>query len=152
MTDMELQVTRIFVGLLVSFLGAGIFSVFAGVADTASSLIMAFTISVICTLGLSLFIWIPFFWIVGFIALEIFGLFGRVSANGGHAGAGQGAGDRPVALSVRTDTQAMVSYINQSRVHGASDQQIATRLRSKGWTDGEINHAFQQASEPRNEP
>ena len=147
---MELQAIRFLVGLLVSFLGLSIFATFAGSSDVISSLINVFIISVICTLGISLVFWIPLFWIIGYFVLEVFGLFNRSFGNRDDAGE-RGTGDRSVARSVQTDTQAIVRYINQSRGYGVSDQQIATRLRSKGWLDSEINHAFQQVSEPRNE-
>ena len=151
MHGLALQATRLLVGCLISFFGISILTTFTGSSDFASSLINIFLISVICTLGLSLFIWIPLFWMVGFLALEIFGLLNRSLNHRGDAGEG-GTSDRQAVFAVSTDIQAMVSYINQSRVHGATDQQIATRLRAKGWTEGEINHAFQQVSQPRNEP
>lgn len=150
MTGMGLQVIRFFVGILISFLSVAICSLFTGDTDIIILLTSVFVFSIICTLGFSLVFWIPLFWIIGYFVLEVAGLFNRLFGTRGDSGA-RGTGGLQAIRSVQTDTQAIVSYINQSRVHGASDQQITTRLRSKGWTDSEVNHAFQQASAPRNE-
>ena len=151
MTGMELQVIRFFVGILISFLSVAIFSLFAGDIDIIPLLISVFVFSIICTLGFSLVFWIPLFWIIGYFVLEVSGLFNRLFGTRGDSGA-RGTGGLQAIRSAQTDTQAIVRYINQSRGYGVSDQQIATRLRSKGWLDSEIDHAFQQASAPRNEP
>lgn len=133
MSGSERQLFRIAVGMAVSFLVTTIVMIFATADLTAALLIFPSLLaaSVICTLGLGLIIWVPLFWLVGFIVLAIADLFGfprtRVQATS----------------PVQRDIRAITGYISQSRVQGASDTQITTRLREKGWTDDEINRAFQ---------
>lgn len=133
MSGSERQLLRIAVGLLVSFCVTTIVMAFATADLTAAMLIFPSILaaSVICTLGIGLIVWVPLFWLVGFVVLAIAELFGfsrsRVQAT----------------LPVQRDIRAITGYIHQSRVQGASDTQIATRLREKGWTDDEISRAFQ---------
>lgn len=128
-TEGVIQLLRIIVGSFVSFLvmSFALASIASG-ADLYEVMFMIwqlFSYSIACTSGWSLLIWIPMFWLSGFITLEIFGIRRWIVAHGSSI-------SYPVQFSDQQNIQMMVSYIIQSRVHGASDQQIAMRLRSKG--------------------
>ena len=139
-----IQLLRIIVGSFVSFLTMTLALVFLAPGATSISEIMyviwqLFSYSITCTSGWSLLIWIPTFWVAGFITLEIFGIRRWIVNH-------EASTSYLAQFSDRQDIQMIVSYIVQSRVHGASDQQIVMRLRSKGWTEDEISLAFQQIS------
>ena len=139
-----IQLLRIIVGFFVSFLTMSLALVFLASGATSIFEIMyviwqLFSYSITCTSGWSLLIWIPTFWVSGFITLEIFGIRRWIVNH-------EASTSYLVQFSDRRDIQMIVSYIIQSRVHGASDQQILMRLRSKGWTEDEINLAFRQIS------
>jgi hypothetical protein len=94
-------------------------------------------ISIVCTLGISLVIWLPLIWLIGYMSLSII-YFIITQFNQSSSPDGQGL------LSVNNNQiYAIVDYIKKAQAKGYSDSQIETRLREKGWTQTEINQAFQ---------
>jgi hypothetical protein len=111
---------RLLSGALVVFLTL---SVLSGGFYNASQLIF---LSVVCTLGISLFVWISVSWVVGWIVVKIFDLL-------------MGQGGRGETLE-RTMI-SLVNYIEKCHKQGWSDTQISSRLKAQGWQDEEIEHA-----------
>ena len=98
----------------------------------------AFITSIVCTLGLSLIIWIPIFWIVGILVMLLIGLLYSIFAPQTHNSR------QPATTPVTDYNRELVSFIYKSRRHGASDAQIVSRLQQQQWTALEIERAFQQ--------
>jgi hypothetical protein len=128
--------SNLLVGALVT---SALMSLFIGPQNAGTLLLL----SVICTFGLSLIIWLPIFWIVGYVTLTIADLINqRRNRGSSHTG----LESIPSSQSIDSNAIALSSYIQRSRLQGASDTQIITRLQDKGWTEAEIQHAFQSLS------
>lgn len=114
------------------------------VGDPVSAALM-FVMSVVCTLGVSLVIWLPLCWLVGILTLLLLMMI-------------YGAGKKAIgwhwpALERRLQqqpqdtaghsptTQALHRYINQAIAKGYSEDQIQRRLLKQGWTIAEIEAA-----------
>lgn len=121
---------KVTVGFIVTFL----FLCLNGIGNAISILVF----SILCTAGVSLVIWIPLWWLMGWITLAI----ARAIAKS------QPDSSNNVATSTpNPDRQALLNYIKLARSKGFSDSQISTRLRVEGWNDAEIASAQQLASE-----
>lgn len=100
-------------------------------------------LSLICTAGISLIIWIPSCWLVGFITLTIFDLCRRLFAASSMTMATASApGEATTNTTVSNDILAIATYITKSRKREASDSQIRNRLKTTGWSEKEIDGAF----------
>ncbi|MEA5418654.1 hypothetical protein VB712_05395 [Spirulina sp. CCNP1310] len=111
------------------------------VGDPTSAALL-FVMSVVCTLGVSLVIWLPLCWLVGILTLLLLvGIYGvGKKAIGWHWPALERrlqqqpqdtAGQSPT-------TQALHRYISQAAAKGYSEDQIQRRLLKQGWTAAEI--------------
>jgi len=111
------------------------------VGDPASAGIL-FVMSVVCTLGMSLVIWLPLAWLVGIVTLSL--LMAIYLAGKKLIGwqwpllearlqrqPQDTAGQSPT-------TQALHRYISQATAKGYSEDQIQRRLLKQGWTTAEI--------------
>lgn len=90
--------------------------------------------SIICTLGISLLMWIPIWWLLGAIVLDCIDWAGSIGSTPNT----QRLGPQPATR----DEIALTGYIRRSRRAGVSDAQITHRLREQGWTQAEITAAF----------
>ncbi|MEA5468186.1 hypothetical protein [Spirulina sp. 06S082] len=102
--------------------------------DNAISII---GLSIICTAGVSLVMWVPLWWLVGWIVVAIYQAIAKPS---------QGDRDRPVNPIKDANQQALVNYMKLAKSKGFSDTQISTRLRVEGWGNEEITEAQQLLS------
>lgn len=118
------------------------------VGDPTSAAIM-FGMSVVCTLGMSLVIWVPLAWLVGILTLSL--LMAIYLAGKKWIGWQWPAlearlqrqpRDANLTGSAQTPTtQALSRYISQALAKGYSDDQIQRRLLKQGWTTAEIEAA-----------
>ena len=129
MNSMANNALALGIGIIITFLGL---SIFLGDIGGAISLIV---LSVVCTAGISLIIWIPLCWAIGWIILQILKLAGVFSP-----------ATNPVNTRIESHTMALINYIKQAKNHGLSDTQIATRLRTQGWTNEDIETAQRMAN------
>lgn len=127
------QAERILVGTVVSYV---IIAIALGDAVAAWTFIL---ISLVCTLGMSLVMWVPLWWLTGLIVLAVLDLI-RIAIT--HSSNTQRRSTEPT----ERDTIALVGYISRSRIAGASDGQITQRLREQGWTQTEIARALSHFS------
>ena len=131
-------------------LGVGLVYLVMGILmwDFGAALgIVAF--SIICTLGISLILWIPLWYVVGYgvllalrFILPLFGMdispiFERKKAKPASDGS-QAA--RP---TLSRDQLALINYIKKAQVKGLTKEQISSNLENNGWTSGSITSAFQ---------
>jgi hypothetical protein len=111
-------------------------SLLMGSFNDAATLIF---LSILCTLGISLVIWLPACVVVGYIPIIIFRwLMG-------------GSSERPAeeesdpALS--KDQRALLDYIEKARARGLSQERIVTNLQRNGWARDHINWALNFAGQ-----
>ena len=98
--------------------------------------------SVICTGGAALFVWLPLFGLIGDAALWFWeeAVLRRFAPGRKPAVAGPGQGQKAVA---RHDSKTR--YILSERAARVSDAEIALALKESGWADGEIQAAMECA-------
>jgi len=92
-------------------------------------------VSVVCTAGVALIVWLPAFWLVGFVILSLFDLFTAVSTSD----------ERQEAKPLDKKQMVFIQYIQKERAAGVSDQQISLAFKQVGWTDSDIQAAFKYA-------
>lgn len=107
--------------------------------------------SIVCTLGVSLLIWIPIWWVIGSIVIaiappRIANILGVQKLQ---------VTNQPVRRIKASPSQlALANYIKKAENTGLSDQAIFNRLLVKGWTQEEIESAQEiahlQASQVNN--
>jgi hypothetical protein len=106
---------------------------------------MILALSIICTLGISLILWLPVWYVMGYVImliprrlLEARGIDIRdrlAPKKGGPAGEEQPGLSR--------DQQALIDYIKKAQTKGLSNDQISQNLGKNGWTTASITAAFQ---------
>lgn len=119
---------QIIVGIPVSFL---ILIPFVGVSDAGAFLLL----SIVCTLGISLVVWIPIWFVLGWIVLGIFKV----------------AGFTPVSVSPtrmptqhERDVKGLIGYMRGAEANGLSNEQITRTLEEAGWSSALIDEARKQ--------
>jgi len=117
-----------FVGFPIVFL---ILAAFVGSFSDAFALAL---MSIICTAGIGLVVWIPVCWIVGWIVLKL-----------GYLAFGSKTND--VADALTTEAQktvpdpALLRYMMAAREHGMDSAAVAQNLTAAGWTADSIELA-----------
>ncbi|OKH12522.1 hypothetical protein [[Limnothrix rosea] IAM M-220] len=133
----NIQTYRVLTGMTVIYLGVAIA---VGDLVSAGTLVLA---SIICTAGLSLIVWFPCSWLVGFLVLYLINSLKRKSFVPPSEIVVQSTSveAEPTAV-LSNDILAIAQYIKKSRNKGASDSQITNRLKWTGWTEKDIKMAF----------
>jgi hypothetical protein len=103
--------------------------------------------SVVCTAGISLLIWVPLWWFVGWIIIKIFeSLTGRTIAGGVDAEATHIVSTGQT-VPISSDQKSLIDYIEKASRQGLSETQISSRLKAQGWGEDEIQQAQSFARE-----
>jgi len=106
------------------------------------TVVQLFVLSIVCTLGISLIIWIPLGFGVGWVVFKIAG-WDKTSPKKPGEDAQQ---PKPQSLpSLTRDQQALLNYIKKAKAKGLNDDQISQNLTTNGWTTDSITAAFQMA-------
>ncbi|MFK0733198.1 MAG: hypothetical protein HEQ35_24695 [Gloeotrichia echinulata IR180] len=134
-------------GALIVFISIAVIS---GGIENAGMIVSA---SIVCTLGISLLIWIPLCWVVGWTVFEICSLlFGEERMRRAFRIATADADQTPINLPINnTELLSLVDYIKKCQRQGWSDTQIYSRLKARGWEDEEIEQAQNLANSRREE-
>jgi hypothetical protein len=135
-------------GALIVFISIAVAS---GGLEIAGMIIGA---SIVCTLGISLLIWIPLCWCVGWIVFEICSLlFGQERMRRAFRIVTSDASQREANSSsnlelnsesnpqINPELLSLINYIEKTQRRGCSDTQIFNRLKAEGWEDDEIEEA-----------
>lgn len=104
------------------------------------TVVQLFVLSIVCTLGISLIIWIPLGYGVGWIVFKIAG-WDKPSHKKPREGTQQP--EPQSAAPLTRDQQALLNYIKKARTKGLNDDQISQNLTSNGWATDSIAAAFQ---------
>ena len=109
--------------------------ILVGVLCFRTDWVPVFFMSIICTLGISLVVWLPLIYVAGFIVYELSALFARLYLK-------QAGADKEKPVSIDKNLRALVDYVWRERARGVSDADIALDLKGQGWTEKEITKAF----------
>lgn len=125
----------------------GLLVVLMGSFSDAFVLIAA---SVICTLGISLTIWLPACYLAGYLLILAFRLVSKLFGQPSN----ETPGNSLQALShkldavlaqepeLSNDQKALVDYIQKATAKGLSQEQIRHNLNNNGWATDSINWAL----------
>ena len=108
-----------------------------------SSVVQLFILSIVCTLGISLIVWIPLGLGVGHIVFAIFGWGDRKPQI--KPAEDDQQPESQSAASLTRDQQALLNYIKKAREKGLPNHQIRQNLTNNGWAIDSIAGAFQMA-------
>jgi hypothetical protein len=134
-TELMRRTIAVLLGLPITFITLAL------IAGSIENAWLILSMSVVCTAGISLVIWIPLWWFVGWVIIKIFeSLTGRTV--GGEA-TGDAVYSTPTGQSVpvSSDQKSLIDYIEKASRNGLSETQITSRLKAQGWKDEEIQQA-----------
>jgi len=116
-------------------------------AGAVSGFLFFAAISIICTAGISLVIWLPLLWLLGETVLKIIGLFFRKKPKQlSESITGQSVG-KSLSTPSSNNELAIIGYIVSSRNTGTmTDVAIKLNLKSGGWNDKDIEEAFKKSA------
>ncbi|MDJ0705039.1 MAG: hypothetical protein QNJ46_17290 [Leptolyngbyaceae cyanobacterium MO_188.B28] len=118
------------IGLPILFIGLLIMT--GSLGDTISLLL----ISIICTVGIGLAFWLLIAWIIGWFILMLFLPYSRLSSST--------EPDNSASENKWEGGQtALRGYIQRSMAARATETQITSRLINEGWSETEIQQAYQ---------
>lgn len=127
--------TLLVIGLVYSFLDHW------GFYDLAQ----IFVLSIICTAGIALIVWIPGLCLLGYLVSKLVaGITGHTLGDiwGNLSGQNNAKNNTKNTEKITTYTAndlAIFSYITQCREQGFTDNVIRFNLKNAGWLDAEIN-------------
>jgi hypothetical protein len=119
----------------------------AGDVATAFAILL---FSIICTAGISLILWLPLWYGVGYLTVILFRLL--VRAFGGQPSSPPATPKQPLAQAAPTgepeqalsrDQIALTNYIKKARAKGLNREAISKALQANGWKVESINQGFQ---------
>ena len=106
--------------------------VFLGLFDP--TLGQVFLLSIFCTAGIALVVWIPLLWLIGAVVLKVLNVI-RSEKNGA-------VGASEPKASVSQEQVAIERYVDRAQFYGLSRDKILSELRNGGWSDAEIQAAY----------
>lgn len=123
---------QIVIGFVVSVL---LLMLIAGGIEEAFLILL---VSIVCTAGIGLVVWIPLWWAVGWLTLTLFRKFRGTGAAGDSAGrAAAGAGEQPAS----SEELSLVQFLKRAEARGVSRDKIDRALVNAGWSEAEILQA-----------
>ncbi len=144
------KLSKLLVGALVIYAGACLFK---GLAALLASLISFVVISIMCTGGIALVVWVPLAIVIvgAMIALGsvVLGLLvwcfrGGSNERRKEENASESRESVPTPPVKEPDREqiAIERYIDRAKFYGLSREQILSALRNGGWSDAEIQMAY----------
>lgn len=104
----------------------------AGGLQDAVTLIV---LSIVCTAGIGLVIWIPIWWFIGWTAFTLTGLATGKTETGS---------DQPPAIpKISREHQAIINFMEIAYRTGTPKEQIVSQLQDAGWPAHLIEEAHQ---------
>lgn len=128
------KVAKVVIGFSIIFFLISLTAVISGggLNDGISMAFMIFALSVICTYGISLVLWIPLCYGTGSLAVSIYESLSKSRKTDGEG----------PKSPLTNDQKALTGYIHQSRNKGVSDDSIFSMLKNNGWAENAIRDAF----------
>lgn len=100
-------------------------------------------LTIICTLGISLVVYLPVCYILGSLAFFMFGYGKNKFTEKNTNTINKEAYNWSYREMINNQNLAIINYIKQAIEYGLSNEQIKQRLKEKGWSDIVINKAFE---------
>ncbi|BAZ13069.1 hypothetical protein NIES4071_49030 [Calothrix sp. NIES-4071] len=126
---------QILIGIPITF---GSLALMSGGVQPALQIVQ---LSLLCTLGISLVVWIPLCWFVGWVVLKIVeSISGQILVPYDSAEISNNV-LREQNVSLAPENISLANYIEKGIKQGWSETQIISRLRAQGWNDEEIAEA-----------
>ena len=124
-----LALANIVVGAIIIYLGIALFM---GSFSDAFGLV---AFSIICTLGISLILWLPACYLVGFLPVWALRQLLRDPAESSDAHPADNPGHTAVPSEPKLshDQLALVNYIKKARAKGLNQERIRQNLERNGW-------------------
>lgn len=122
---------RLGLGFLISFL---VTAIFAGGVQNALFLLL---VSIVCTAGIGLVLWIPVWWFVGAFTLYVWfkSFRGKPALK---------LEPVPNATELRkVEHLALKAYVDKAMANGMSPDEMTRRLQDNGWQKADIERAYQ---------
>ena len=97
-------------------------------------------LSIVCTAGISLAVWIPAWWVVGWVTLAVVSQIGNITNK---------VEPEPVSqLTVvpNPNKLALTAYVRQAMAFGMDADEMTRRLQLNGWEAAEIRTALQSCN------
>jgi hypothetical protein len=123
---------RIVVGFVVSTL---LLMLIAGGIEEAFLILL---VSIVCTAGIGLVVWIPLWWAVGWLVLT---LFSKIRGPGGTPASSDRAATAAIATPASSAELSLVQFLKQAEVRGVDRDKIDRALMNAGWSEEEILQA-----------
>jgi len=94
--------------------------------------IMLLIMSIVCTAGIGLVVWIPVWFLVGWATFSVINLvFGKSKKSA----------TPPPLPDYSREQRAIINFLEDARRSGLSDEDACARLRAIGWPDNSIEEA-----------
>ena len=122
----------ILAGIPISFV---ILIPFVGGVEDAGSLMI---LSIVCTAGVSLVVWIPVWFILGWIAAAICGMAGLTP---------ESKNPSQILSQHERNVKGVVKYMRRAKASGVSDVQITYKLEEAAWSSAVIDDARKQLAQ-----
>lgn len=133
--------TRFFISLAIGVVELGLLiALTGGMTGNGSSgtLGQLVVLSVLCTFGVGLIIWIPLLCAVGYVQLGLIELFFVYNRVGQQSATTPALGRSPAN---RSSIPSISRYIERMQGAGVPDEMILARLKRAGWSDDEVRRA-----------
>jgi len=106
-----------------------------------------FMISVICTGGVALIIWLPVLIIIGMIVRPVYNLIRELITGKKRDSSADMVEERTVSTMTKNHELSVIGYIVSARHDGLTDETIKANLKNTGgWADLDIANAFEKCS------
>lgn len=125
------HLTEVLTGLLVIIVGASLTGNFQSLLGLA-------LMSITCTAGIGLVVWIPLCDIIGSLSLAVIRATAAMFSDSGRKE--EGAPEQKGAML--KEQMAIEQYIDRAKFYGLSNEQILSALKNGGWSDVEIQAAY----------
>lgn len=129
----------------------------AAASNQLSSLLSFAIISIVCTMGVSLVVWIPAVYGIGWVTLAFVGAVAARVPEGGQPQPERSEQNenRPAPAQPGRgwkEQSAIEQYLARAKIYGLSDEQTATALKAGGWSDAEIQAVRCRSASPATSP
>ena len=100
-------------------------------------------LSIICTAGIGLIIWIPVWALIGWITLKLITMV---------SGKSEKSGTPPPLPNFSREEKAIINYLEIARRFGTSDEKATADLKTAGWSDDAIDNARRKIKQDLKSP
>lgn len=138
--------TQLTIGLVVApFIGAFVlhYVLMFMLGSSSDDIFGLYLLSIICTLGIGLVVWIPLWYVTGYAVIIVVNLLLGVFGYSLGSLISRRIRKTPHNQSLSRDQLALTNYIQKARQKGLDDAQILSNLKQNGWNSQSVTAVFQ---------